>query len=68
MIHIWPDNIGYERMDTSYKACGENMLKEQKDWILEIVKKDYDKRDFKYNYLVSYKEFLDIDNAIENFD
>jgi len=39
MIHIWPDNIGYERMDTSYKACGENMLKEQKDWILEIVKK-----------------------------
>lgn len=23
----------------NYKVCGDNMLKEQKDWILEIVKK-----------------------------
>ena len=39
----------------NYKVCGDNMLKEQKDWILEIVKKDYDKRDFNHSYLLSYK-------------
>lgn len=52
----------------NYKVCGDNMLKEQKDWILEIVKKDYDKRDFNHSYLLSYKEFLDVDEMFTDFN
>ena len=44
------------------------MLKEQKDWILEIVKKDYDKRDFNHSYLLSYKDFLDVDEMFTDFN
>ncbi len=44
------------------------MLKEQKDWIFKIVKNDYEKREFKNNYLLSYKEFLDIDELFTDFN
>lgn len=44
------------------------MLKEQKELVLELVKRDYDKRDFRHNYLLSYKEFLDVDDMFTDFN
>lgn len=44
------------------------MLIEQKELILELLKRDYDKRDFKNHYLLSYKEFLDVDEMFTDFN
>ncbi len=44
------------------------MLQEQKDNILELIKCDYEKRDFNHHYLISYKEFFDIDEMFTDFN
>lgn len=44
------------------------MFQEQKEYILELIKQAYEKRDFRNHYLIPYKEFFDSDEMFTDFN
>lgn len=44
------------------------MLQEQKEKLLELIKYNYEKRDFSHHYLLPYKEFFDTDEMFTDFN
>ena len=46
----------------------DNMIQEQKDNILELLKCAYEKRNFSHHYLIPYKEFFDTDEMFTDFN
>lgn len=44
------------------------MRQEQKEKLLELIKYNYEKRDFSHHYLLPYKEFFDTDEMFTDFN